>query len=127
MVEFHFDSLTPTLNTEDMEATILFYTIILGFEEERRSEGSDGITYQCLLKKDDYYLQIGLHFGKNKLPASVGPLGFTLWIQVDGINELYDTCKKNGVNIYRDIIEYDTGEKYFAIKDINGYVLNFIG
>ena len=107
-------SLTPMLQTSDMERTIAWYGDVLGFRCVRRM--GDG---WCHLAQDGVSLMFmrNDHLGAPHATA-------TQYIYVDDVNALWEMLK------HRVAPEWgpeDTsyGMREFAIKDPDGYLLSF--
>lgn len=113
--------LTPMLESNDIPATIGFYTTILGFMQRGVFKNGDSITW-CELVRDNVSIMFSLpnehmNYGKVLLTGS-------LYINVEDVDSLWDSLKDKCEVVYpvKDFI-YEMRE--FAIKDNNGYVLNF--
>lgn len=50
---------------------------------------------------------------------------FTLFIETDNIDELYDICKTNEIKIIKDMYKTFYGTQEFAILDNDNYILVF--
>jgi len=113
--------LTPMLESRDMPGTIEFYTTILGFTLRGIFKQEERITW-CDLVRDDVSIMFSLpnehmNYGKILLSGS-------LYINVEDADEAWDSLKDKCEVVYPiDNFIYEMRE--FAIKDNNGYVLNF--
>ncbi|HOJ77109.1 MAG TPA: VOC family protein [Bacillota bacterium] len=122
-----FQTLTPNLMVEDVNATIKFYQDLLDFQviASVPDEGeldfaivtSGNIT---LLLQKRTSLVAEIPFFKDK------PLGgsLTLYIQTTGIDELYQRISHQ-VTIVQDLHTTFYGTKEFAIEDCNQFILAF--
>ncbi len=106
-------SLTPMLQTADMERAIAWYGATLGFHVANRAEG------WCALRRDDVELMLMVndHMGAPHATA-------TQYIAVDDVMSLWDGLKdKVAPEWGPEAMDY--GMLEFAIKDPDGYLLSF--
>lgn len=109
------------METKDLQATISFYTEILGFTLLGTFE-HEGTTIWCRLYKDSVHIMFSLpnkemNYGQILLTGS-------LYIYLDGVDEFWEKIKDKVEVLYPpENFEYQMRE--FAIKDNNGYVINF--
>jgi uncharacterized glyoxalase superfamily protein PhnB len=113
-----FKQLTPILWTNDLKGTIHFYKQILGFElDEYREEWG-----WCHMHKDEVNIMFALpneHTPYDK-PYATG----TFYLYVDEVDELWLQLKDT-VEIIYPIDNFEHNMREFAIKDNNGYMLQF--
>jgi len=117
-------SLTPELVTEDIPATIEFYTRVLEFELDSvyPATNPQWVQFRCM---NDY-----LMFESRKSLGQIIPemnsvrIGgsFDIYVEVEDIEELYENLKSKA-EIVVELTE--SPFRQFAIKDVNGYVLLF--
>ena len=113
-----FNTLTPILWTSDLTATIEFYTAKLGFIlEEYNSDWG-----WCNLKKDDIFLMFS-NPPQHALFEKAIATG-TFYFNVDKVDEIWQEIHEQ-VEVYYPLENFDYGMKEFAIKDNNGYILQF--
>jgi len=116
-----FKMITPMLETNDLQATITFYTAVLDFTVDGTFE-VDGKMAWCSLHKDEVYIMFNLpntvmNYGRILLTGS-------LYIYIDEVDGFWEQVKDKVEVVYApENFEYNMRE--FAIKDNNGYVLNF--
>ena len=116
-----FQAITPLMETKDLQATISFYTEILGFTLRGTFE-HEGTTIWCRLCKDSVHIMFSLpntemNYGQILLTGS-------LYIYLDGVDEFWEKIKDKVEVVYPpENFEYQMRE--FAVKDNNGYVINF--
>ena len=119
--------LTPNLMVEDVNGTIDFYTRILGFEVLATVPETGQFNW-AMLKQGNVEIQLQVRGSlSEEIPAFKDkPIGgaLTLYIGVDGIQELYERLK-NGITIVQDMHTTFYGTREFAIQDNNGFVLSF--
>lgn len=113
-----YKRLTPMLWTEDLQASIAFYTQILGF---------------TCVEFNEEWQWAALHLDAIELmlahPNQHTPydkIGFTgsFYIEVDDVETLWHHLKNKATIVY-ELETFDWGMKEFAIKDTNGYMLQF--
>lgn len=107
-------SLTPMLQTSDMNRTIAWYAEMLGFRCERRVGDdwchlSQGAVSLMFMKND--------HLGQPHATA-------TQYIRVDDVNALWETLKHR-VSPEWGPEDMPYGMREFAIRDPDGYLLSF--
>ena len=116
-----FQELTPMMETQDLHATIKFYTEVIGFAVRDTFE-DDGRTVWCSLYKDNVDIMFNLpnavmNYGRILLTGS-------LYFYVDDVDALWEKVKDKVEVLYApENFIYNMRE--FGIKDNNGYVLNF--
>jgi uncharacterized glyoxalase superfamily protein PhnB len=110
---YHFDKLTPMLQTSDIQRTIDWYEQVLGFRCTGRVDG------WCTLARDGVALMFMCndHLGPPHATA-------TQYIRVDDVRALWDSIKGN-VRAEWGPEEMSYGMLEFAIKDPDGYLLSF--
>ena len=107
-------SLTPMLQTSDMDRTIAWYGDVLGFRCVRRM-GDEW----CRLEQDG----VSLMFMKNDHVGTPQATA-TQYIYVDDVNALWETLKDRVAAEWGpEVMPY--GMREFAIKDPDGYYLSF--
>lgn len=113
-----YKRLTPMLWTEDLQASIVFYTQILGFTCAEFNE-----EWQWAALHLD---AIELMLAKPNQHTPYDKICFTgsFYIEVDDVETLWHHLK-NKVTIVYELETFDWGMKEFAIKDTNGYMLQF--
>src|SRR6185312_518582 len=107
-------SLTPMLQTSDMDRTIAWYRDMLGFRCVRRM--GDG---WCHLQHDGVSLMF-MHNDHLGAPQATA----TQYIYVDDVNALWGTLKDR-VTAEWGPEDMPYGMREFAIRDPDGYLLSF--
>lgn len=115
------NALTPMLETRDMAGTIHFYKEILGFEITGSFEVGDK-TVWCEFRRDNAVLAYSLPNAVINYPALM--LSGSLYINVESVDEFWAVLKDKCEIVY-GIENFKYGMREFAIKDNNGYVINF--
>lgn len=107
-------SLTPMLQTSDMDRTIRWYGDVLGFRCVSRMDDE-----WCRLEQDGVSLMFmrNAHLGEPRATA-------TQYIYVDDVNALWETLKDR-VEAEWGPEDMPYGMREFAIKDPDGYRLSF--
>ncbi len=119
--------LTSNLMVEDVNTTIEFYKNVLDFDVVMTVPEQGQFDFAILQSGN---VEIMLQSSKsltNDIPALKGKtIGgtFTLYIEVEGVTELYERIKGKAT-IAQDMHNTFYGTKEFAVEDINGYILAF--
>jgi uncharacterized glyoxalase superfamily protein PhnB len=110
--------LTPMLWTSDLKATVAFYQLQLSFEISELNEEWGW----CHMRKDgvDFMFAVPNEHTPYEKPVFTG----TFYIYTDDIDELWEKVKDTP-HIYYPIENFEYGMREFAIKDNNGYILQF--
>jgi catechol 2,3-dioxygenase-like lactoylglutathione lyase family enzyme len=110
---YRFESLAPMLQAADLNATVTWYTSVLGFKCAAQEEG------WARLERDEVALMFitDQEFGS---PQVTG----VQYIYVDDAMALWNDIK-NRVTAERGPEQTDYGMLEFTIKDPNGYLLSF--
>lgn len=115
-------ALIPSLLVDSIDATVHYYTEILGFKLERKNPYWAHLCWESahlyLTLKDSV-----LGFLPEMKDKAFGGT-FTLYISVEQIDEYYNKVKDFVcVSMPLHTTDYDTKE--FQVRDINGYILDF--
>lgn len=113
--------LIPMLESDDMEATISFYTETLGFKVYDKAQNERGI-YWCSLYRDDAEIMFtdrNVH-SKEKKATFNG----VLYFYPDNVNELWEELKEK-VKVEWEPQDFGYGMYDFAIRDNNDFILAF--
>jgi uncharacterized glyoxalase superfamily protein PhnB len=113
--------LRPMLESNDLAASIAFYTTILGFTLREKFMDEDSLCW-CDLVKDNISIMFSLpnqhmNYGRILLSGS-------LYITVEDVDSLWVTLRDKCEIVY-PIENFEHEMREFAIRDNNGYVLNF--
>ena len=110
--------LRPMLWTEDFDATVTFYTDILGFSVEGRNDDWGWAS----LNKDDVWIMLA----KPNAHEKYDKIGFTgsFYFTTDDVEAMW-TALKDKARVCYDIETFPWGMREFAIYDNNGYLLQF--
>lgn len=110
------ENVRPVLAVKDIDETISFYRKILGFECENRLEG------WAALRKDDVEIMITLPNAHEPFEKCV--LTGSIYFNTADVDELWNSVKDKA-NIVYPIENFYYGMREFAIRDNNGYILQF--
>jgi uncharacterized glyoxalase superfamily protein PhnB len=134
-----FKKLTPDLMVSDVGEAVKFYTEKLGFkldmlvpDNEKTIENklTDNKKYAYAMVSRDEVFVMFMHkdaYVQDIPELKNVPIGasLTLYYDVDDVEELYESFKKQGVEIAKDISTTWYGMKEFYVRDCNGYILGF--
>lgn len=113
--------LIPMLEVDDLRLTIDFYSTQLGFECAA-SYPDDGDPGWALLKRDDVKIMFTVRNAHSTVEKPV--MTGSLYIHPDNVDEVWEQLKDK-VTIEYPIENFDYGMREFAIRDCNGYLLQF--
>ncbi len=119
--------LTPNLLVASVERSIAFYTEVLGFERGMTvPEASPFVFAQVTSGPVEIFLNDAAGAVQEYPVLKDRPLGMsgTLFIEVDGIKELYEQLRSK-VTIAMPFITQWYGMMEFAIADPDGYLITF--
>jgi len=117
-MSYKFTGLTPMLETHDIEATIKFYTEVLGFTLQNYEPDWGWASFQC----DAVNIMFSVPNQHRNLPQPV--MSGSLYINPDNVDLVWDALKER-CHICYPIENFDYGMREFAIYDNNGYLLQF--
>lgn len=122
-----FKKITPNIMVEDVNKTVEFYRNVLSFEVLATVPETGQFDW-AMLKRD------GVEIMFQSRPSLSGELpvftdmpiaaSLTLYTDVEDIVALYNAVKDK-VTVVQDMHKTFYGAQEFAIRDINGYILNF--
>lgn len=114
MVEFQ--AIRPMLAVNSIDDTIVFYRNMLGFECVNRMDG------WAALQKDNVEIMISLPNAHEPLekPALTG----SLYFNASDVDALWNEIRDKASIVY-PIENFFYGMREFAIRDNNGYILQF--
>lgn len=115
-----FLGISPVLYTPDIQASIKFYTEVLGFNLQWNEKDDSGETNVAELKAGNISFMItdGDYLGDE--PAFSG----TIYFYMNGVEEYYNKVKDRSVLLW-DLQDMYYGYKEFGIKEPNGYTFAF--
>lgn len=119
MIPMRFHTVTPSLFTLDLEATVEFYTRHLGFTVDTLWP-EEAPTVGILDHGPVHLLFYAERFDPEDEPAMSGQLRF----DVEGVQALYDRLAPEVEVIWGPEV-YHYGRREFCVRDPNGYELIF--
>jgi uncharacterized glyoxalase superfamily protein PhnB len=120
--------LTPNLVVRDVAASMEFYSRVLGFQRGQTVPGQAPYVFGIVT-----HGAVEIFFNDQKAVAAEHPaLGtrpvggaLTLYIEVQGIEELFQNAQRHGVKITMPMKEQFYGMKEFGMKDPEGWEITF--
>ncbi len=113
-----FNYLCPILRTKDLDATISFYTDVLGFTlSERNDEWGRASAYRDKI-------EIMLATPNEHMPFDKAEFTGSFYFNTDDVDSLWEQLKDKA-NIVYGIEDFEWEMREFAIYDNNGYMLQF--
>jgi PhnB protein len=122
-------SVNPLLSIRDVEASLKFYTELLGFSfEGTMLPGDDGKPVFAGVKRGETTIWLDHTEYADLPPDTPVGVGVELYISLEknaDIDALYEKVKAEGVKIVVELQEQFWGDKRFVIQDLDGYRLSF--
>jgi uncharacterized glyoxalase superfamily protein PhnB len=106
----------PMLAVKSIDETLLFYRNLLGFECVSRTEG------WAALRKDDVEFMISLPNAHEPFEKCV--LTGSIYFNTSDVDELWESLREKASVVY-PVESFFYGMREFAIRDNNGYILQF--
>ncbi len=110
------ETVVPMLTVTDLDATLVFYRDVLGFECLERMEG------WAVVHRDGVEVMFSLP--NQHVPFEKPILTGSLYFKLDDVDALWQELKEKAKVVY-PIETFDYGMREFAILDNNGYCLQF--
>ena len=114
--------LIPMLESDDMEATINFYTQTLSFSIFDVAKNEDGGIYWCNLYRDDAEIMFTSRNAHS--PEVNATFNGVLYFYPDDVDALWQEFKDR-VKVEWEPQDFGYGMYDFAIRDNNGFILAF--
>ncbi len=102
--------------TQDLSGSIAFYNNVLGFQCVNRSE-----VWACM-QKDEVELMLSLPNAHE--PFSRIQFTGSFYFHADNVEELWQQLREKATIVY-PLERFGYGMREFAIRDNNGYILQF--
>ena len=114
----------PVLPVSDIDATADYYQETLQFQENFRQQTPEGTAINAQVALEGSTLMLNLNPDKASLEGG----GVYFWVRLfdKNIDEYYNSLVDAGVTIVDSIKDQFWGDRSFAVKDLNGYVLSFM-
>jgi uncharacterized glyoxalase superfamily protein PhnB len=121
MVEAKYRSAVPVIATEDVSASLEYYTQVLGFE--KHFVYGDPPVYAAV-RRDDLllYLSLDAELVRKLKSADLHPDVF-LWVA--GVDAAYDEHRASGAKVVEEIADRAWDARQYVVEDPNGYRLKF--
>ena len=119
-------NIIPTLAVADIDASVRFYTEVLGFDVGFTLPGEDGKLIHGSVQRGDSYLMFGRIDPSN--PHDQGPLGrgVVLYATVDDSEDIDTYCqrvKAGGATVVQEPTDQVWGHRDWGITEPDGDVL----
>jgi len=113
----------PVFPVSDVGASIAFYVETLGFEKLFDVPLEDGTLVTGQVVKEGNNIMFNLNPGE----AGGRGGGIYVWCRVEDtdLDEYYLALKEAGLVVVDEIQDQFWGDRYFAVRDLNGYILAF--
>jgi len=128
-----FNKLTPNLVVSDVEASMKFYQTVFGFQTGFAVPDQPPYVFGSVVSGPGSAGEGGVEIFFNEknaveaeYPALVArPIGgtLTLYIEVEGMEEILAAVKKSGAKITMPLKEQFYGMREFAFEDPEGWVI----
>jgi uncharacterized glyoxalase superfamily protein PhnB len=116
---------TPMLESNDLPATLQFYTGLLGFSCAGVYPDADQPTWLCLRHGEIELMFATRNEHRSETAAASQPLMTgSLYFNPDDVDQLWEQVKDK-VTVEYPLENFDYGMREFAIRDCNGYLLQF--
>ena len=110
--------LTPMLYTKEMQATVDFYTNVLGFTCKNYQPGDGWASLQL----DN--VEIMLALPNDHMPFDKPTFTGSFYFRTDNVDGLWQKLK-DMTRVCYEIENFEYGMREFAVYDNNGYLLQF--
>ncbi|MGC4035040.1 MAG: VOC family protein [Chitinophagaceae bacterium] len=110
--------LTPMLQVDDLQKTIDFYTDVLRFTCDAHEKGWGWAS----LSLDGIEIMIALP--NQHLPYHESLLTGSIYLRTENVDLWWDQLQ-NKTEIVYPVEDFEYGMREFAIRDCNGYILQF--
>lgn len=115
-----------TIEVKDLEASVSFYTKIMGLREVKRFSPHPAMQFVFVKGEDGGVLQLSKNSNaSNEEPAGAHALK-QIGIEVEDLKGMVDSLKENNVTFLTNLIETPAGVKMLFIKDPNDVTIELI-
>jgi lactoylglutathione lyase len=123
-----FQKLTPNLVVPNVEASLNFYCTVLGFQPGITVPDAPPYVFGSVASGS-----VEIFFNDQKTVAEdypalgAKPIGgsLTLFIEVEGIEDLFQKVQQHGVKITMPMKDQFYGMREFAMQDPDGWIITF--
>jgi uncharacterized glyoxalase superfamily protein PhnB len=124
----NFKKLTPNLVVPNVEASLNFYRTVLGFQPGMTVPDQPPYVFASVTSGG-----VEIFFNDQKAVAEeypalgAKPIGgsLTLFIEVEGIEDLFKTVQQHKVKITMPLKDQFYGMREFAMQDPDGWIITF--
>ena len=118
-------SLSPNLGVADVDKTVEYYEKNLGFKLMMSMPKEGKLDWAMMMNGDVVIMFQEFRNLERELPnfKSREPGTFTLYVQTDDVEGYYNLVR-NRVEILKEIFTTFYGSREFALRDLNGYIIN---
>jgi uncharacterized glyoxalase superfamily protein PhnB len=114
----YLKEITPMLWVDDVRATIDYYVSTFGFDEANYVEEMGW----GVVEKHD--VKIMFTKPNQHMPYEKPQFTGSLYLRTDGV-DVWWSFLKDRANIFYPVEDFEYGMREFAVKDCNGYILQF--
>lgn len=114
-------NVTPMLEATNLRQTVEFYSELLGFEIIGSFPDAENPGWVCM-KKDDVVLMFTARNAHSKVETTT--MTGSLYFYPTNVDEVWEQLKDKATVVY-PIENFDYEMREFAIRDCNGYLLQF--
>ena len=121
-----FQKLTPNLVVRDVTASMEFYRTVLGFQPAITVPDQPPYVFGSVTSGGvEIFFNDQKAVAEDYPPLGAKPIGgaLTLFIEVDGIEEILAAVNKSGAKITMPLKEQFYGMREFAFEDPEGWVI----
>lgn len=117
--------LEPLIYVSNLEKSINFYSVILGFRLGELYPDRNNPTYAPTFIGDYKLMLCSARDSNHKFyPNGLGGTGVQFFIQVDKVDKIYQKIR-NKIMLIDEIETKTWGDREFTIKDPDGYLISF--
>ena len=121
-----YQKLTPNLVVRDVAAAVDFYSSVLGFERVISVPEQAPFVFASVVKGNvEIFFNDAKAVGEDYPPLVARPIGgtLTLFIEVEGIEEILKHVEEAGVKVVMPLKTQFYGMREFAFEDPEGWIV----
>ena len=121
-----YQKLTPNLVVRDVAAAVNFYSSVLGFERVISVPEQAPFVFASVVKGNvEIFFNDAKAVGEDYPPLVARPIGgtMTLFIEVEGIEEILQRVQKAGAKLVMPLKTQFYGMREFAFEDPEGWIV----
>jgi lactoylglutathione lyase len=115
-----FQKVTPNLMVRDVSSSLKFYEQTLGLQRRMTVPDREPYAFVSLLAG-----QVEIFLNQDQSAAKPAPGGMSLYMELDGLDQLLVRVQQQGVKIEIPVNETFYGMREFAVLDPDGYLIIF--